>query len=194
MFESAELGHFLLKRDYDRALPDLRKGLLDAQFDLLQAARFPVILLFHGMDGAGKGETLNVIHEWMDTRHIHTHAWGSRTDEERQHPDMWRFWRALPPKGEMGVFMGSWYTAPIMARLNGGIKRAKLEQRFEQIIRFEQMLANEGALVLKFWFHLSKKKQKERFKCLEKDPATRWRVTSKDWEHHRQYSDYGWEN
>ena len=69
------------------------------------------------MRGAGKGETVNLLNEWMDPRHIHTHAFDNPTDEERGRPPMWRYWRALPPKGKIGMLFGSWYTAPIIDRV-----------------------------------------------------------------------------
>ena len=108
MFESAELGHKIDKASYDAEVPKLREALLDAQFDLAQKASFPVIILVNGVDGAGKGETVNLLNEWMDPRFIHAHATGAPSDEERERPQMWRFWRALPPKGKIGMFFGSW--------------------------------------------------------------------------------------
>ena len=116
----------------------------------------------NGVDGAGKGETVNLFNEWMDPRHIHTHAFGAMTDAEREHPEMWRFWRALPPKGRIGILFGSWYTDPILKRVMGHEKRAEFEHRLERIRHFERMLVAEGALLLKLWFHLSKPAQKKR--------------------------------
>ncbi|TNC99502.1 MAG: hypothetical protein FD121_238 [Gallionellaceae bacterium] len=182
MFESAELGHKIDKATYDKEEPKLREALLNAQFDLAQKAKFPVIILIGGVDGAGKGETVNLLNEWMDPRHIQVHATGEMSDEERERPPMWRFWRALPPKGKIGVFFGSWYTAPIVQRVLKKSSAATLAQDIEQINRMEKMLTDEGAVVLKFWFHLSKDAQKKRLKALEKDPKTRWRVTKLDWE------------
>jgi polyphosphate kinase 2 (PPK2 family) len=92
-------------------------------------------------------------------------------------PAMWRYWRALPPKGWTGIFAGSWYSDPIRQRLRGSLSLADLDARIGQINRFEAMLVNEGALVLKFWFHLSKDAQKKRLKALKSDPHTAWRVT-----------------
>ncbi|MBI5656228.1 MAG: polyphosphate:AMP phosphotransferase, partial [Geobacter sp.] len=74
MFESAELGHKIDKATYKREIPPLREALLDVQIDLLQSQRFPVIILIAGVDCAGKGETVNILNEWMDPRHIETHA------------------------------------------------------------------------------------------------------------------------
>ncbi len=190
MFESAELGHKISKATYDKEVPRLRENLLNAQFDLVQKGKFPVIILVGGVDGAGKGETVNLLNEWMDPRHIRVHAMGEMSDEERARPAMWRFWRALPPKGKIGVFFGSWYTAPIVQRVLKRSNAAALNQSIEQINRFEKMLTDEGALVLKFWFHLSRDAQEKRLKALEKNPKTRWRVTKLDWQRFKMYDKF----
>jgi AMP-polyphosphate phosphotransferase len=190
MFESAELGHKIDKTTYDAEVPALREALLNAQYDLAENAKFPVIILIGGVDGAGKGETVNLLNEWMDPRHIEAHAMGEPSDEEAERPRMWRFWRALPPKGKIGIFFGSWYTDPIIQRVVGQTKAAHLAQSIEQINRFEKMLTDEGALILKFWFHLSKDVQRKRLKSLEKDPKTRWRVTDTDWERFKLYDKF----
>lgn len=190
MFESAELGHKIDKETYDAEVPALREALLDAQFDLAEKAKFPVIILIGGVDGAGRGDTVNLLNEWMDPRFIQTHGMGDPSDEEMERPMMWRFWRALPPKGKIGVFLGSWYTWPILNRVNGLTKTADLDQSLERAKRLEKMLTDEGALIIKFWLHLSKEKQEARLKLLEKNPKTRWRVTKRDWEHYKLYDKF----
>ena len=190
MFESAELGHKVARRTYDRQAPLLREALLDAQFELAKSKAFQVIILIGGVDGAGKGETVNTLNAWMDPRHIRTNAMGAPSDEERERPPMWRFWRALPPKGSIGIFFGSWYTAPIIDRVSHRTRDADLEKSVDEIKRFEHMLSDEGALILKFWFHLSKKQQKARLKALQKDPRNRWRVTDTDWERYKHYDQF----
>jgi AMP-polyphosphate phosphotransferase len=100
---------------------------------------------------------------------------------------MWRFWRSLPPKGRVGIFAGSWYSDPIRERILGEISVKELDARAEQINRFEAMLVNEGALVLKFWFHLTKEGQKQRLKSLSSDPRTAWRVTQWNWDRLKTY-------
>ncbi|MCM2329245.1 MAG: polyphosphate:AMP phosphotransferase [Lysobacter sp.] len=190
MFESAEIGHKLSKSEYKREEPKLRQELLRAQYDLLDNGKFPVVILVNGVDGAGKGETVNLFNEWMDPRHIHTHAFGAMMDFERQHPEMWRFWRALPPKGRIGILFGSWYTDPILKRVMGHEKRAEFERRLDRIRHFERMLVAEGALVLKLWFHLSKPAQKKRFKELMASKKTAWRVGPGDWERFKHYDEF----
>ncbi len=190
MFESAELGHKINKATYDKEVPNLRKELLDAQFDLAEKSKFPVIILVGGVDGAGRGETVNLLNEWMDPRFIQTHGMGDPSDEEMERPMMWRFWRALPPKGKIGVFLGSWYTWPILNRVQGLTKAAELDQSLERAKRLEKMLTDEGALIIKFWLHLSKDMQEKRLKLLESNPKTRWRVTKRDWEHYKLYDKF----
>jgi polyphosphate:AMP phosphotransferase len=188
MFESAELGHRVDKRDFQNEVPPLRSALLDAQMSALERAEFPVILLSGGVDGGGKGEVVNLLLEWMDPRHIQVHAMGDElTDEERARPPMWRFWRALPPKGKTGVFFGSWYTAPIVDRVYGRIGASELTRMLDEMTRFERMLVDEGALLVKLWMHLSKKAQRKRFEKLEENDATAWRVTKQDWKNHEHY-------
>ncbi len=187
MFESAELGHKVDKKTFAAEAPKLREMLLDAQFELAQSPRFQVILLVGGVDGAGKSETVNLLNSWMDSRFIQSHGLEKPNDEERARPHMWRWWRQLPPKGRIGIFNGSWYSYPILQRAHREIKDSQLDQSLGRIQRFERMLLDEGALVIKFWMHLSKDAQRKRLKKLEADPLTRWRVTDQDWKHFEMY-------
>src|SRR5450830_1216025 len=187
MFESAELGHKISKAAYKAAVPELRTGLLQAQAELYENKPFPVLLLISGQDGAGKGEAINLLYEWMDSRFLSTLPFSEPTDEERERPPMWRYWRSLPPKGRLGIFAGSWYSDPIRQRIAGEITLPELDARAAQINRFEAMLAQEGALILKFWFHLTKDAQRERLKALESDPRTAWRVSRWNWDRLKTY-------
>jgi len=189
MFESAEIGHKIGKTVFRDAVPALRSALLEAQVDLHEGRKMPVVVLISGQDGAGKGETINVLYEWMDPRFISTLAFSKPSDEERERPPMWRYWRSLPPKGRIGIFAGSWYSDPIRQRIEGHMSLKELDARADQINRFEAMLVNEGALVLKFWFHLTKEGQRKRLKALESDPRTAWRVTKWNWDRLKTYDE-----
>ncbi len=190
MFESAELGHAIGKREYEREVPTLRAALLAAQMRVLDRAEFPIILLAAGVDGGGKGDVVNRLLEWMDPRHIQAHAMGEAREEDRGRPPMWRFWQALPPSGRTAVFFDSWYKAPIVGRVHGRLGRAEMSRRLVEITRFERMLVDEGALIVKLWLHLSKKAQRKRLEELEANPATAWRVTKKDWRNHDRYDTF----
>ena len=95
MFRTAELQRKLPKGDYHQQIPQLRQELLMMQMELREAD-FPVIVVFAGVDGAGKSETVNKLHEWMDSRWLVARAFGELSDEERDRPEYWRFWRELP--------------------------------------------------------------------------------------------------
>src|SRR5918994_1990720 len=115
MFEAAELGRKVSKESYKRRAPKLRAALLDLQ-QQLRDAPFPVIVVFAGVDGAGKGETVNLLNAWMDPRWIVTRAYGKSSDEEDERPEYWRYWRDLPPVGRVGFFLSSWYSRPLLDR------------------------------------------------------------------------------
>ncbi len=190
MFESAELGHVVDDNTYEKEVAKLRGELLDAQYELLEDKSFPVVILVNGVDGAGKGETVNLLNEWLDPRHIRTRAFGEPTEGERLRPKMWRFWQALPPKGKIGVLFGSWYSDPIIGRVRGRMRNGELAAELDRIRSFEQMLVDEGAVLVKLWFHLSKKAQKKRLTELERDKLTSWRVTPQDWKNFARYDDF----
>jgi len=189
MFETAELGHEVGKREYGERATQLRAELLEAQVRLREVG-FPVIILFHGVDGAGKGETANVLNGWLDTRWMLTRAYGEPSEEERERPEFWRYWRDLPGNGEVGIFLSAWYSQPLIDRVYGRISDGELDYRLDRILSFERTLANSGAVILKFWMHLGQKTQKKRLRSLEKDPLQSWRVTKQDWENWKKYDDF----
>jgi AMP-polyphosphate phosphotransferase len=178
------------KKAFDKREAKLRTHLLEMQYRVLQAKRFPVVILINGVSGAGKSETVNLLTEWMDPRHIHAHAVAAPTGEELERPPMYRFWRKLPAKGKIGVFFGSWYTQPIVAHACDDNGKKVFEASLDEIKRFETMLAKEGVLLVKYWFHLSKKAQKKRFEDLAADKSTAWRVTKEDWKDHERCDEY----
>jgi len=187
MLESAEVGHRISKSVYARTEPKLRDALLNGQYDLSQAGRGPVLVLISGVEGGGRGETANKLTEWMDPRHIHVVAFGPRTPEEAARPAAWRYWRALPPRGRLGIFMNAWYNEVTLEHLRK-TDDDTLHARLEAIRQNEQMLADEGVVLVKFWIHLSRRDQRKRLKALDRDPRTSWRVTRADWQAYRLYS------
>lgn len=189
MFENAELGRTLSKKEYDRALPKLRARMVQAEFEL-KAARVPVIVIISGVDGAGKGDVVHRLNEWFDPRGLDTHAFWHETEEEREHPFYWHFWQALPARGRIGLLLGSWYTQPVIQRVHGKIKTAALDASLLRISFFEEMLVNDGALIVKLWFHLSAKVLARQLKSLDIDPLTHWRVLPADWAHQKLYDKF----
>jgi AMP-polyphosphate phosphotransferase len=189
MFEAAELGRVVSKEEFRAREPALVGDLLEMQSLLRQAAAFPVLIVFAGVDGAGKGETVNALNAWMDPRWIVTQAFGEPSDEELERPEYWRFWRALPPRGRIGLFLSSWYSRPVLDRVYRRLTKEAFDERLHRIGEFEQTLAADGALILKFWMHLGRDAQKRRLRALEKDALSRWRVSKQDWKHWRRKVD-----
>ncbi|MBI2946404.1 MAG: polyphosphate:AMP phosphotransferase [Verrucomicrobia bacterium] len=186
MADTAEANHRLSKKEYERLLPELRACLVQAQSSLRQA-NFSVVVLISGVDGAGKGEVVQRLNEWLDPRGVDTQAFWQPSDEERERPPYWRFWRTLPARGRLGIFVGSWYSQPLVDRVYGKTRNAHLDRALKRIADFERTLAEDETLVLKFALHLSKKDQRRRLRDLEKKPETHWRVLPTDWKHHQLY-------
>jgi len=186
MFEAAEIGQKISKTDYKEQVPNLRQGFLDLQ-QRLRRADFPVIVLFAGVDAAGKGETVNLLNFWMDPRWLETRAYLEPSQEEAERPEFWRYWRDLPARGRIGLFLSAWYSKPTLAHAYEQISTPDYEAALDRIVSFETDLVNEGALFVKLWLHLGKKAQKRRLKNLESDPLTSWRVTKADWQHWNMY-------
>ncbi|MDQ7090210.1 MAG: polyphosphate:AMP phosphotransferase [Methylococcales bacterium] len=189
MFEIAELGHTVTKLNYNAQVPVLRTELLMIQ-QQLKRCDFPVIILISGVDGGGKGEVINLLNEWLDPRYMRTIAFSKPSDEEKERPKFWRFWRTLPPKGFIGIYVGSWYSDSLSQRVYGEIDDHTLQVELMEIRQLEQELIDDGALIIKCWLHLKKDQQKKRLKTLAKNPDTRWQVSDRDKKHLKLYDKF----
>jgi AMP-polyphosphate phosphotransferase len=189
MFELAELKNPIAKSDYQQAVPALRTQLLDLQ-QRLEAAGVPVLCLIAGVDGAGKGDLIDVLNQWLDPRYMRTHAFGDASDEEQERPEHWRYWMSLPERGRIALYVYGWYGPPMSARLYERIGAARLDAELARINRLERTLAGDGALIVKVWLHLSRKQQRKRLRALEANPETAWRVTDVDRRHLKLYDPF----
>mgnify|MGYP001601066017 CR=1 FL=1 len=186
MFESAEVGRSVDKKEYKKRVQTLRTSLLKAQH-ALAGTPLRLVVLVGGVEGGGKTEVARRFLDWMDPRGLSVEAYGDPSDEEDDRPEYWRYWRTLPSAGRGAVLVGSWYTRPIVQRAFKKLDSGGFDQALDRAVAFESMLTREDTVLVKIWLHLSKKEQKRRFKELESDPDTSWRVTKQDWEFSKKY-------
>ena len=142
MFATAKIGRSLNKEAFNAAVGDLRTQLLEAQI-AAREADLPVYVIIAGMEGAGKGEVVNALDEWLDARGVNVYAFWDESDEEKYRPKAWRFWRVMPRRGDIGVFFGGWYQQPIEQRFTGKWTDADLDQCMRGIRELERMLIHD---------------------------------------------------
>jgi polyphosphate:AMP phosphotransferase len=176
----------LSKREYQTRVQTLRESLLQMQVGM-KSVPFKVLLLLAGPEGAGRGNLLHALTGWLDPRGVETFTFVAPTDEERERPHQWRFWRSLPSIGRIGLYAGSWYTETLRETARGKRALGQLDQEAVRIREFEKLLVDSGTLIVKVWLQLSKQAQGRRLQELSDDPETAWRVTDEDWHHHRIY-------
>jgi polyphosphate:AMP phosphotransferase len=174
------------KRTYQVRAAALRAALVQLQVELKHAP-FKVLLIVAGPEGAGRGSLLNTLAEWLDPRGVDTFSYHSPTEDEKNHPHQWRFWRSLPAVGRIGLYAGSWYTETLREEARSKRALGHLAAEAERIRDFEKLLADSGTLIVKVWLQLSKEAQGRRLRTLRAESATAWRVTEEDWHHHRIY-------
>jgi polyphosphate kinase 2 (PPK2 family) len=187
MFKTAELGQKVGKREFKQRELILRQNLLALQQRLRSEGQVSVLLDFAGVRGAGKSTSTNLLNEWMDARWIVTHGYTDPSDEEKERPAFWRIWQHLPPRGQIGIHLSGRYSQPLLNYVYGMSTLDHFAAELERINNFEKSLADDGALVLKFWMHISRKVQKERLELLENDPLRSWRLSPDDWKHWEMY-------
>jgi len=181
MFEEVDKGDRIDKDSYQRYLPELRVNLINAQYELRDAG-FSVIILIAGDDRIAANDLINTLNEWMDARYIRTHVFPAPSDEERERPRFWRYWRALPANGSIALFVGAWAMNPIAEQIFGDADKKEFSNRLEHIRRFEQALADDGTVLLKFWLHLPEKAHRKRARASRHDDSkellddTDWKI------------------
>ncbi|ATC64147.1 polyphosphate:AMP phosphotransferase [Nibricoccus aquaticus] len=177
----------LSKKDYEARAAVLREKLVQLQVRLKEAP-FKILLIVAGVEGAGTGDLLNTLGSWLDPRGVETFSFRDPSDEERERPFLWRFWRSLPTNGRIGIYAGSWYTETLRAALHEPPAQQDLSPEFERIRHFEKLHADDGTLIIKVWLNLSKTAQGRRLRALSSDESTAWRVSPDHWQYHRHYA------
>lgn len=179
MLDQIDLERTIEKHDYKARL----KGHQDRLYDLQQAlfeARRPAIVVFEGWAGTSKVGTIRLLTSRLDPRVLRVHPITPPRTYETMYPWLYRFWQKVPSYGQLALFDRSWYREILAARTSEKTPTAEWRSRCEDIVAFEHQLADDGAIILKFWLHISKKEQSRRFHKLESDPLTAWQITDED--------------
>jgi AMP-polyphosphate phosphotransferase len=149
-----------------------------------------VVMVFEGMDAAGKGSTIRRITQAMDARFYRVVPIAAPTDEERAQPYLWRFWRHIPAHGQAMIFDRSWYGRVLVERVEGFCTELDWMRAYHEINDFEEQLADAGAIVVKFWLAISSPEQLRRFKAREATPYKRFKITDEDWRNRKKWPAY----
>lgn len=189
MLEKVDLSITASKKEYKKNMPRLQDRLYQLQ-KACWDAQLPVIILFEGWDAAGKGSSIQKLTSRLDPRGFKLYPIREARTYEKKRPWLWRFWLKTPARGEFAIFDRSWYGRVLVERVEGFIPDTEWRRAYRDILDFEHTLADDGTLIIKFFLHISKDEQKQRFKKLLKDPLTAWHVEPEDWEHHAKYDEY----
>jgi AMP-polyphosphate phosphotransferase len=150
----------------------------------------PVLVVFEGWDASGKGGAIKRLVAPLDPRHVRVVQFAAPSAGEKRHHFLWRFWPALPGWGGMAVFDRSWYGRVLVERVDGLADRVQWLRAYDEIIDFERGLAEEGAIIVKFWLHISAAEQLKRFEQRAADPLKAWKLTEEDWSNRAKRSEY----
>jgi AMP-polyphosphate phosphotransferase len=189
MLEHTDITVSIPKTEYKRKLPQLQEdfyGLAHKMF----VSRIPSIVVFEGWATAGKGSTITLLTERLDARGFRVVSVMPPRTYETQYPWLWRFWLRIPAAGQMIIFDQSWYRRVLIDRLMKTITKREWERAYQDINDFEEQLANDGTLIVKFWLHINKKEQKNRIKQLLNKKLTEWQVSEEDAVQSKRYKKY----
>jgi polyphosphate kinase 2 (PPK2 family) len=188
MLDQIDLQRSITKTDYKRRLHELQQRLYDMQQALFEARR-PALIVFEGWAGTSKIGTIGQLTRRLDPRGLRVHPVTPPRTFETLYPWLYRFWLKVPSYGEIAIFDRSWYRQVLADRTKAEIAAADWLGRCEDIVSFERQLADDGAVIFKFWLHISKHEQARRFRKLESDRLTAWQVTDEDRWQHKHYDD-----
>ena len=135
------------------------------------------VIVFEGWDASGKGTTIAALTQRLDPRGFKLYPITAPRTYEQQRPWLWRFWLKVPNRGEMLIFDHSWYGRVLEERVERTIPQTAWRQAYRDIVEFERTLADDGAIILKFFLHISKKEQKQALSGDRSNPLEAWRVT-----------------
>ena len=187
--DEVDLSLTVERRAYEKRLLALQREVYQLQVDnYLAGGR--AIFAFEGWDAAGKGGCIKRLTALMDPRGMKVWPIAAPRDAEKRNHWLWRFWYRLPEKGELGVFDRSWYGRVLVERVEGFAKDPEWKRAYDEINAFEKTLTDEGVKLAKFWLHIDRKTQLQRFEDRETDPLKKYKLSSEDWRNRKKWSDY----
>lgn len=177
------------KKEYKEELKQLQFDLLSLQ-NILLNENIGLVLVFEGMDAAGKGGAIKRVTQRLDPRGYIVHPISAPQPHELRHHYLQRFWRKLPQHGQIGIFDRSWYGRVLVERLENLATKEEWKRAYREISQFEKMLTSENYIVMKHWIHVSNEEQLKRFYERKIDPAKRWKLTDEDWRNREKFDLY----
>lgn len=177
------------KKEYKRILPGLQERMREIQFQLYEK-KIPLILVYEGMDAAGKGGNIKRTRQLLDPTGYTVNATGAPTGMELAHHYLWRFATEVPKSGHIGFFDRSWYGRVLVERIEGFASNVEWKRSYGEIKDFEQSLYNSGAIIMKFFLSLDKDEQLERFQDRQNDEDKAWKLTDEDWRNREKWDLY----
>jgi AMP-polyphosphate phosphotransferase len=150
----------------------------------------PLCVLVEGWDASGKGGAIKRLTAELDNRHVRIKEFAAPTDDEKRHHYLARFVAALPGWGGMAILDRSWYGRVLVERVEGFASEDEWRRAYEEIVAFEEGLAREGMMLVKFWLHVSAKEQLERFERRAERPLKTWKLTDEDWRNREKRAAY----
>ena len=169
-------------KEYQLRLLNLQRALMETKHNL--------IVVVEGPDAAGKGGAIRRLVEKLDPRTFRVYSVVKPTQEEYQYHYLWRFWNKLPPHGQITIFDRSWYGRVLVERVEGFATTVEWKRAYREINEFERLLAEDGSLIVKVYFHITKDEQLERFRRREADPLKHWKITEEDWRNRRKWAEH----
>ncbi|BCN30507.1 polyphosphate:AMP phosphotransferase [Anaeromicropila herbilytica] len=189
MLEKIDLNKSIDHKEYTDKLETLSKQLSVLQRECL-SRQIPIMVVFEGWGASGKGDLINNLIHSLDPRGFKVFSIDIETEEDKKRPYLCRFWNKIPAKGQIAIFDRSWYRRILSDRMDGISDKKKVQNAYDEILNFEDMLIKDGMLIIKFFLHISKHEQKKRLHKLEEHKETAWRVTKADWKHNKNYEEY----
>lgn len=156
----------------------------------IKEAKLPVMVIFEGWGAAGKGSVIGKVIRNVDPRFFCVKTMAAPTPEEKRYPFLYRYMLEIPEAGKMVFFDSYWMQEVVTQRRDGDLDKDAYRQRIHSINTTERSLTDNGYLVMKFFFHISKKEQKKRMDALLEDKNTRWRVSEEDLHENKHYEEY----